>query len=72
MAGAVAEAGASEEAAEILKRGLPSITRLRWALAGRTHAPNPLPRLGFATYIAAHRTIPRGLPRRAAINLNAA
>jgi hypothetical protein len=34
------------------------------SLAGRTHARNPLPRLGFAAYIVAHILIPRGLLSR--------
>jgi hypothetical protein len=32
------------------------------SFAGRTHAPNPLPRLGFAPYITCDAAIPRGLP----------
>ncbi len=42
MAGAVAEAGAAEEAAAILRN---PITRLRLSQRGCTHARNPLPRL---------------------------
>jgi hypothetical protein len=49
MAGTVAEAGATEKAAQILKIG--RVTRSRscvGVLAGRTHAHNPLPRPRFA------------------------
>ena len=50
MAVAVAEAGTAEEAAAILE-DRPRLIDRAFAipsLAGRTHARNPLPRLGFA------------------------
>jgi hypothetical protein len=48
MAGAVAEAGAVEEAAEILTFRFGLITLLRCTKAGCTHARNQLPRAVFA------------------------
>jgi hypothetical protein len=50
MAGAVAEAGAPQKAA--LVPGKQAFVDRVGSFAGRTHAPNPLPRLGFAAYIA--------------------
>ena len=65
MAGAVAEAGAAEEAAGLRPLFTSSITRTGCTpSAGCTHAPNPLPRLGFAVYIAGDFAIPRGLQTR--------
>ena len=62
MAGAVAEAGAVEEAAKILKTPAAHIDRTvnpsrdcDGASAGRTHACNPLPRLRFAAYITRYQ-----------------
>ena len=49
MAGAVAEAGAAEEAATILNAARAVLSRdCDDTSAGRTHARNPLPQLGFA------------------------
>jgi hypothetical protein len=74
MAGAAAEAGQVEEAAERLKiyrvwtnasrlprnnpAGCAEVTQLRLCSAGGTHAPDPLPENGFAAYIGDQRTIP--------------
>jgi hypothetical protein len=48
MAGAAAEAGASQEAAAILKTACRPSRDCDGPFAGRTHAHNPLPQLGFA------------------------
>ena len=49
MAGAVAEAGAAEKAAEILKfADRDAVMRLRCSRAGRTHARKALPQLRIA------------------------
>jgi hypothetical protein len=70
MAGAVAEAGAAEEAAESLSQSSNGpFYRLQQrddAVAGCTHAPVALPQRRFAHYCAVHMAIPsrRPLPRR--------
>jgi hypothetical protein len=51
MAGAVAEAGAAEEATTILKMRADRSGKRDASLAGRTHAPKVLPELRFALYI---------------------
>jgi hypothetical protein len=66
MAGAVAETRPSQEAATILKKRRDIRSRDRdGPLAGHTHAPNPLPRPGFAPYIALETVIPRDRMSRA-------
>jgi hypothetical protein len=62
MAGAVAKAGTAEEAA--LVRGELGAVDSVGSFAGRTHAPNRLPRLEFSAYIAGLEAIFRDLPSR--------
>jgi hypothetical protein len=63
MAGAFAQARAAQKAAAILTTARAHPSRdCDGALAGRTHARNPVPRLRFTAYILAtqrfHATLP--------------